>query len=51
LPPQAPNHVWAYDFVFDASASGQQIKCLTVVDEFTRECRPSELPGDCTVIT
>ena len=30
------NFVWAYDFVFDATAQGQQIKCLTVVDEFTQ---------------
>lgn len=45
LPPQAPNHVWAYDFVFDASASGQQIKCLTVVDEFTRECLAIDVAG------
>ena len=37
LPAFSPNHVWAYDFVFDACASGQQIKCLTVIDEFTRE--------------
>ena len=37
LPPMAPNHVWAYDFIFDACANGQQLKCLTVVDEFTRE--------------
>jgi len=39
--PQAPrtiNEVWAYDFVFDATADGRQIKCLTVVDEWTREC-------------
>ena len=36
-PPTGPNHVWAYDFVFDTSATGQQIKCLTVVDEWTRE--------------
>ena len=30
--PQAPtalNHVWSYDFVFDRSANGQQLKCLT----------------------
>ena len=33
----APNGVWAYDFVFDACANGQKLKCLTVVDEFTRE--------------
>ena len=35
-PPQARNHVWAYDFVFDYCANGQTLKCLTVVDEFTR---------------
>jgi len=45
LPPRAPNHVWAYDFVFDASASSQQIKCLTVVDEFTRECLAIDVAG------
>ncbi len=36
--PFESNMVWAYDFVFDTTASGQQIKCLTVIDEFTREC-------------
>jgi putative transposase len=38
LPPADATFLWAYDFVFDATATGQQIKCLTVVDEFTREC-------------
>ena len=33
----APNHVWSYDFVFDQTDDERQIKCLTVVDEFTRE--------------
>lgn len=33
----APNHVWSYDFVFDQTDDGRQIKCLTVVDEFTRQ--------------
>lgn len=32
-----PNHVWTYDFVFDRCANGQQIKLLTVIDEYTRE--------------
>jgi transposase InsO family protein len=32
-----PNHVWSYDFVFDQTEDGRQVKCLTVVDEFTRE--------------
>ena len=28
LSPTAANHVWAYDFVFDRCANGQQLKCL-----------------------
>ena len=32
----APNSVWAYDLIGDACANGQQFKCLTIVDEFTR---------------
>jgi putative transposase len=43
--PSAPNQVWAYDFVFDACASGQALKCLTVVDEFTRECLAIDVGG------
>lgn len=38
LPPTGPNGVWAYDFVYDTCAEGQALKCLTVIDEFTREC-------------
>ena len=45
LPAAHANFVWAYDFVFDATASGQQIKCLTVVDEFTRECLAIDVAG------
>lgn len=43
--PRAANHVWAYDFVFDACANRQQIKCLTVVDEFTHECLAIDVAG------
>lgn len=32
-----PNQVWSYDFVHDRSTDGRTLKCLTVVDEFTRE--------------
>ncbi len=32
-----PNEVWTYDFVHDWCASGQKLKLLTVIDEFTRE--------------
>ena len=45
LPPAHANFIWAYDFVFDATAGGQQIKCLTVVDEFTRECLAIDVAG------
>lgn len=45
LPATAPNHVWAYDFVFDACANGQSLKCLTVIDEFTRECLAIDVAG------
>jgi putative transposase len=45
LPATGPNHVWAYDFVFDACANGQQLKCLTVIDEFTRECLAIDVAG------
>ena len=42
LAPERPNHVWAYDFVFDATDDdatddGRALKLLTVLDEYTRE--------------
>jgi len=46
--PQAPsgaNQVWSYDFVFDHCANGQQLKCLTVTDEFTKEGLAIEVDG------
>jgi putative transposase len=33
-----PNEVWSADFVMDALSNGRCIKCLTVVDDFSREC-------------
>lgn len=41
----AANSVWSYDFVFDACANGQQLKCLTVVDEYTREALAIDVAG------
>ena len=38
LRPHAVNQVWSLDFVMDALASGRRIKCLTIVDDFSREC-------------
>lgn len=45
LPPTAVNHVWAYDFVFDRCANNQTLKCLTIVDEWTRECLAIDVAG------
>ncbi|BCQ58030.1 hypothetical protein BLKGLAD_70920 (plasmid) [Burkholderia gladioli pv. gladioli] len=44
-PATTARHVWAYDFVFDACANGQQLKCLTVIDEYTRECLAIDVAG------
>ena len=45
VPATAENRVWAYDFVFDACANGEQLKCLTVIDEYTRECLAIDVAG------
>ena len=45
LPAAGANQVWAYDFVFDACANRQSLKCLTVIDEFTRECLAIDVAG------
>jgi len=36
--PEHPNHIWAWDFIFDRDERGRSLKWLTVIDEFTREC-------------
>jgi putative transposase len=43
--PSGPNQVWCYDFVFDHCANGQQLKCLTVTDEFTKEGLAIDVDG------
>jgi len=50
-PAQYPNHVWSYDFVYDRTEDGRRIRCLTVIDEFTRraltiECGRHMTSGD-----
>ena len=35
---KAPNEVWCYDFVFEKTRRGLEMKMLAVVDECTREC-------------
>ena len=32
-----PNHVWTYDFIFDQTLGGENLKILTLTDEFTRQ--------------
>jgi len=36
--PTRPNARWGMDFIHDACADGRRFRCLTMVDEFTREC-------------
>lgn len=38
LLPDRPNHTWSMDFVMDSLAHGRRIKCLTIVDDFSKEC-------------
>ena len=39
LRPRYENHVWSYDFVADRTYDGRPIRMLTVIDEYTRQCR------------
>jgi transposase InsO family protein len=36
--PEHRNHVWTYDFVYERTHDGRQLRLLTIVDEYTREC-------------
>jgi putative transposase len=49
LTPQQPNQRWSIDFVSNALENGRKIRCLTIVDDFSRECPAIEvdtsLPG------
>jgi transposase InsO family protein len=35
---ESKDHVWTYDFLFERTEDGRQVKILAVVDEYTREC-------------
>lgn len=47
--PQAPNLSWSMDFVSDGLGDGRRLRCLNIVDDYTRECLAIEvdtsLPG------
>ncbi len=44
-----PNQRWSMDFVSDGLADGRRLRCLNIVDDFTKECLAIEvdtsLPG------
>jgi len=42
------NHVWTYDFIEDATEDGRKLKCLTVLDEYTRESPVIEIERSIT---
>lgn len=49
LPPLAPNDSWSMDFVSDGLVDGRRLRCLNIVDDFTKQCLAIEvdtsLPG------
>ena len=45
LPAMGPNQLWAYDFVHDARPTAKKIRCLTLIDEFTRESLAIDVAG------
>ena len=38
LRPEAPNHVWSYDFVLIRTHDGRPVRLLVVIDEHSRRC-------------
>lgn len=53
--PTHANEIWAMDFIHDSLRDGRRLKCLTLVDVYTRECLAltvgSSLPGSSVVAT
>ena len=45
---QAPNVSWSMDFVSDGLADGRRLRCLNIVDDFTRECLAIEVDSSLT---
>ncbi len=37
------NDVWTWDFIHDRTVDGRQLKCLSILDEYTRECLSLEM--------
>lgn len=43
--PEYPNHVWSYDFISEQTHTGQKIRILNIIDEYTKECIASHVAG------
>ena len=41
--PSAANQSWSMDFVADGLASGRRLRCLTILDDYSRECLAIEV--------
>jgi putative transposase len=41
--PTEPNQVWSMDFVSDGLEHGRRLKCLKIVDDFTKESVDSNI--------
>jgi len=48
IPAGRPNETWSMDFVADQLVNGRKVRCLTVVDDFTRECLATVLDTSLT---
>jgi putative transposase len=46
--PEAPNISWSMDFVSDGLGDGRRLRCLTIVDDCTRECLAIEVDTSLT---
>ena len=46
--PEAANQSWSMDFVSDGLADGRRLRCLTIVDDCTRECVAIEVDTSIT---
>jgi len=42
------DHVWTWDFIHDRTTNGRPLKCLSIVDEYTRECLALEVDRSIT---
>jgi putative transposase len=46
--PQVANDSWSMDFMSDGLADGRRLRCLTIVDDCTRECAAIEVDTSIT---